>query len=73
MASMMLFLGQLIPQSIQPVLAAATIPAAPTVNVSSDSATGASVALPAFTLTEGVAGDIAAGTFNLGFAYRLCV
>ncbi|MFA5991480.1 MAG: hypothetical protein WC794_04525 [Candidatus Doudnabacteria bacterium] len=73
LASIMIFFGQFAPQTLQPVFAAVTTPVAPTVNVSSDSATGASIALPIFTLTEGVAGDISVGTLTWvlpsGFAF----
>ena len=41
--------------------AATTITSPATANISADSATGASVALPAITINEGVAGDVQAG------------
>ncbi len=46
-------------------LAAATVTNPVSANVSADSVTGSSVSLPALTITEGAAGDIAAGTLTL--------
>lgn len=64
MATMLMLLGQILPQTLQTALASASIPAATTVNVSSDSKTGASVALPALIVTEGAAADVAIGTYT---------
>ena len=47
-----------------PARAAVTVSPAAATTVSSDSATGSSVSLPAFTISEAAAGDIAAGTLT---------
>lgn len=52
--------------SVGTAFAAVSVGAPMTASVSSDSLTGASVALPAFTLNEGAAGDIQIGTLAWG-------
>ncbi len=62
-AIMLMVLGQFSGQYVQQAFAA-TIPAATSVNVSSDSATGTGVPLPAFTITESAAAEIPVGSIT---------